>query len=1104
MNTKKTVATTIAATMAVTSVAPALAVFANESDTIHAGNAVQKTKDDTATKEMALQEAILSAQKTVSDKNKELEKEKAAFDAEAKDASEKELAFQEQRKQQTALEVEISNEVIAGLETELAGLEKNNQDLQQAKEDKAKAEKDLANTEESLTKAQTSLKQEQEKLNQLKENAKDLTPEKMEALKNAIQEQESVVTQALNKVQQVEQALDTKQEELVQLEKEISNKSNSYTKALENQSKAEEDLKQAKATLDEKQKLLESVTDETIKLQLEEEIRQVEGQVVLKQESLTEYSKVVESTLEELTKATDALNALTTEKDKLELELIELTDQVEEMKTHLNQSTEELKTKEMLLDSLMQEDVEIDVLIQKQQENLETLEVEIAKLEKDKSIEEAAISRFQDAIEKYNRILNEEINLTSEDFFDSFAAIQASKILQTGVSQGTTHIGEKEDATSIENMRLALEQIKTLNKIRKERGLSELYVSHEAMAIGQVQANHSQKTRWHTQLHDVAENLAWGLDATIEMGTGGNPFDGWYTRERENFEQIVSENQKYQNMREEGKSDRAICDAIKAVDEGLWQSKIGHYANIMNEHLQVTGFGYTSARYGMSTTFSNVFTKLNGQYDSDHYTVDEYMQMLDKFVEENGTINRELLLQRLEQVKKDKESCEQELANIMVSYNEALQQKESAQQSKQQFEERKNSISGEKVTVQQSIEELNTSIQNMNVQMNGLTQSIQTKTNKLSQLQQDIDESTVQRDTVQKQYQEQFAQKQAKEKDLLESQTLLQSKETELAKVIQAMQEGKEKAQKEYDDALFIYQQAGANVVELNTQVSTLEKELNELNLQKEEQRVQLDEIQENKKVLEEELSVEQNKLKEVQHNYESALGKLNAVESSQAKMESLNTSIETMQTSIPQTKEKLSRLDRLMENLKEAREEKEFSVSQYKEAEAVWNAVKQGGNDSLHVPAVLNLVENENPLVVIANQIETYKNMRTETARLQGIYEEAASRKAKQESIYNLAKSEYEKAVLNLNKATQDLEAYLNSIKPQPKPETKPENKPSTKPSDSSNKKEETNTKKEETTNSSTSLETGMQMYSTLGVLAGTGFVLGFSNSKKRKDECR
>lgn len=119
-------------------------------------------------------------------------------------------------------------------------------------------------------------------------------------------------------------------------------------------------------------------------------------------------------------------------------------------------------------------------------------------------------------------------------------------------------MGQKYDATSLENMQASIAYMKECNDLRKKDNLSELKVSMWLMAVAQVNANHAKEYMGHAEIYPTAENLAWGWS---DAYTDYSPYRGWYDQEKVDF---LAGNHKF--------------------------SDVGHYLNIVEPGWTVTGF----------------------------------------------------------------------------------------------------------------------------------------------------------------------------------------------------------------------------------------------------------------------------------------------------------------------------------------------------------------------------------------------------------------------------------------------------------------------------------------------------------------------------------
>ena len=159
--------------------------------------------------------------------------------------------------------------------------------------------------------------------------------------------------------------------------------------------------------------------------------------------------------------------------------------------------------------------------------------------------------------------------------------LTAAEILKEDNGSQYTKIGNADDATSIANLKQALSFLEQCNQIREQEGLCDLKVTSAGMASAEVCANWSSVDAQH---HGTFENLAWGTD----------PYRLWYTEEKKNLEKGSGET--------------------------------GHYKNLVNPEVTVTGYGYNSG----STCSAQEFGE--GSFRNPTYTVSEYEAKLDEYL----------------------------------------------------------------------------------------------------------------------------------------------------------------------------------------------------------------------------------------------------------------------------------------------------------------------------------------------------------------------------------------------------------------------------------------------------------------------------------------
>ena len=169
-------------------------------------------------------------------------------------------------------------------------------------------------------------------------------------------------------------------------------------------------------------------------------------------------------------------------------------------------------------------------------------------------------------------------------FFEEIGATTAVKWLTDpagtsglGEGCGTTmeNLGDSKSATSLDNMKCALETMAKVNDLRRENGRSELRVYSAIMAVSQINLNYtaSHKPFYHApSKFPYGENLAAGYK---------DPFVGWYDKEKVHYDKDMAD---------------GVLDGYDA--DGNKVGNCGHYFNILET-------GYT--HYGCASIASRWF-----------------------------------------------------------------------------------------------------------------------------------------------------------------------------------------------------------------------------------------------------------------------------------------------------------------------------------------------------------------------------------------------------------------------------------------------------------------------------------------------------------------
>ena len=199
------------------------------------------------------------------------------------------------------------------------------------------------------------------------------------------------------------------------------------------------------------------------------------------------------------------------------------------------------------------------------------------------------------------------LNQGSKGYFDSIGASAAvERVFDKNSSNEAksdlasyTHMGQKDDATSLENMQASIAYMKECNEIRKKEGLSELKVSTWLMAVAQVNANHAKTYMGHSGTYATGENLAWGYG---NANTAGSPFRGWYDQEKAEF---LAGNHKF--------------------------SETGHYQNIVEKQYTITGFAVGTNGQFSTTHCQEFLDEVTYVQDEVQMTVSEFEQSFNNY-----------------------------------------------------------------------------------------------------------------------------------------------------------------------------------------------------------------------------------------------------------------------------------------------------------------------------------------------------------------------------------------------------------------------------------------------------------------------------------------
>lgn len=252
----------------------------------------------------------------------------------------------------------------------------------------------------------------------------------------------------------------------------------------------------------------------------------------------------------------------------------------------------------------------------------------------------AAGDKPADIVAAEQKITQAEQNLANQQakwkrgslgFFDSRGSHAASNLITGCHYASYNKIGDVEDATDLDNMKQALHWIGVGNQLRASLGLGQFKVTDALMACAQADANYSDTVIAHARQFNLWENVAWNY--------GSDPYYQWYDGEKALFDAAYKALTGSSNVPTGAsaynwyQSNRSACNS-KLYELNPYGTEVGHYMNVINPNLTLTGFGVTTRRsmYGRITD-----AQVNHQYSTGsgaaytQYSLSDYQAAFDSY-----------------------------------------------------------------------------------------------------------------------------------------------------------------------------------------------------------------------------------------------------------------------------------------------------------------------------------------------------------------------------------------------------------------------------------------------------------------------------------------
>lgn len=248
-------------------------------------------------------------------------------------------------------------------------------------------------------------------------------------------------------------------------------------------------------------------------------------------------------------------------------------------------------------------------------------------------------------------------------FFESRGSTEAVKVLTdktVNANLDAIKLGQAGDATSLENMKKALEWVHTTNDYRAKHNLPALSINDTLMAMAQADANWSMTNYGHAMIFNVGENLAWGY---------ANPVEPWYA-EKSIYDAAVKKDPSIANM---------SAYELSQKDPSLYH-RVGHYLNIIDPEWTITGVGTTNTTNGYRCD-SEVFLWPNKSYGKTQ-TVNDYINSFNTYydgLKQAPAVYQEAL-KKLNEATSHTNAAKSELLKAMDAANAAAAKADSTKQ----------------------------------------------------------------------------------------------------------------------------------------------------------------------------------------------------------------------------------------------------------------------------------------------------------------------------------------------------------------------------------------------------------------------------------------
>lgn len=648
---------------------------------------------------------------------------------------------------------------------------------------------------------------------------------------------------------------------------------------------------------------------------------------------------------------------------------------------------------------------------------------------------------------------------------------EAQNIINEGINKHqTTHLGDKDDATSLENMRATLSYIKECNRLRQENHLEALKVNATMMAIAQVQLNHTTNAGGfeHSKLYNVGENIASTLEKEYPV------FELWYHNEKKVSDYLDQNGIAWDDIKNDDDKRQEIADILGL--DSLSDVQVGHYKNIVKEKYVTTGFAINTVLGPTVASFGQVFAYGSSQYSKDGMDVDVFFAQFEEYYQsvmnaqgryDEAKAKIEAMKQELKTQLSALESANQVLAEKQAMMDKAKESQQIAENGMQSASERISQLEQEIASLEsgEAVQEAQAKIEQLNAQKTSLLEE-------QKKAQAEVDSAKADSESFAKTVEE--AKKTldtANSNVKIKQEALDNYNKGDVSEILAQLNQAKEEtkvAEKAKDDAL-----------------STLNTFKNHTSLHEQavaELQASLDEAKEAHAQAEASVTEKESILSKAQDHLKFLLDKVSYVEELEKEIVVIQGQIVDLETFQKEAPEKIQTVSDKIATLELAYTKDEARLKEIQ-------SIKEDYEVLVKAHSAEDVTIRQTTLTELHALVDAVIDAYAKEASAKTDYEAVKADYEMKRTTYMTAKNAYDNAKAQTNSAMQALQEYLDSFN---KPSEEPTEKPSTE-----DKKEETtsSTKTEETAN--TGVATGTTL-SVAGMLAGLAGIVGL---KKKKD---